>query len=100
MLTLPYLVLLIHVFAAAENVDRFASDRNLLLAAYSHGVVHLLGRAELKASTTKSSLGAWTKRFIIDGIYAFLVANSRPASADYSLPIDTLLEMRVRYQVE
>lgn len=83
-----------------ENVDHFAAERNLLLAAYSHGVVHLLGRAELKAPPHGSGITAWIKRFVIDGLYAFLVANSRPAAADYGLPIDTLLEMRVRYQVE
>lgn len=84
--------------AVEDKGDPYAIERSLLLAAYSHGVVHLLGRADLKAAPGRGP-GALGKRIVINGLYSFLTRNSRSASADYRLPSETLIEMTVQYQV-
>ena len=93
------------VYLAEKNADPFAKERARLLSAYSHGVVHLLGRAELKAKSLsgKQGVGARAqnvfKQFMINKMYWFLTTNTRSASADYHLPDDTMIELTVKYKV-
>lgn len=84
-----------------HELDKFSKERSLLLTAYGHGVVHLLARSELRAAKhlKKQNFGQWIKSFIVDVVYHFLVVNTRPASADYQLPSDTLLEVSTIYEI-
>ncbi len=77
------------------------NERLALLAAYEQGIVHLLARAELHAKTVPNAniFRQSIKKFLVEGIYQTLVVNTRPASADFNLPLDTLLEFRMVYEV-
>lgn len=85
--------------AAFKNNDTLAAEKGLILTAYSHGLVHLIGRADLKASGKEKKVTGVFRRFVINSMYAFLSSNSRPAAADYNIPMETMLETRSRYEV-
>ena len=78
------------------NEDIIATEQDLLFTAYSHGIVHLLGRVELRVPRESNNS---LKRFVINTVYDFLSRNSKSASADYRIPEDNVLEMSVRYEV-
>lgn len=76
-----------------------SEEQEMVTTAYSHGVVQFVGKADLVATSKGRSVGNWFKGLVTNGIYGFLVANARPASAEYQMPMDTVLEMRVRYEI-
>lgn len=81
--------------------DEVADERILLRAAYEHGVVHLLARAELRAEIVPETnrICRTLKKFVVEGMYRTMVVNTRPAAAEYNLPLETLLELRTVYEV-
>ena len=101
----------------SEEKDGMSEESRLMLTAYNQGVVYLVGRADLAAAeddnreldkgNTKNRTFAkasilikkWTKKFIINGVYGTLVKNTRPATEDYQLPRNSLVELAVKYEI-
>lgn len=133
--------------AAADLAEAAAleRERDLVVAAYAHGVVHVLSSAQIKAmrgpgtgafkaspppppahalarclaaahpikvgcqsaglharccsDAARAPVRASLQAFVLNHVYAPMVANARPAAASYNLPTNTLLEMRATFEV-
>lgn len=85
-----------HVGVAASQLeDRYAAERQLLLAARQRGVVFLLGRSSLRAEPGSS----WLKALLLETLYGTLVANCRPTTRVYRIPRESLLSIGIDYQL-
>ena len=92
----------IHSAVTMEKAKSEATEERMqLLAAYEHGCVHLLCRADLNAEIVPNAnrIHRSVKKFLIEGVYRTMVVNTRSASAAYKLPIETVLEFHSVYEV-
>ncbi|KAL4425076.1 hypothetical protein ABPG77_010390 [Micractinium sp. CCAP 211/92] len=81
--------------AASQLEDRYAAERQLLLAARQRGIVFLLGRSSLRAEPGSN----WLKVLLLETLYSTLVANCRPTTRVYQIPRESLLSIGVDFQL-
>ncbi|KAL4425077.1 hypothetical protein ABPG77_010391 [Micractinium sp. CCAP 211/92] len=81
--------------AASQLEDRYAAERQLLLAARQRGIVFLLGRSSLRADPGSN----WLKVLLLETLYGTLVANCRPTTRMYQIPRESLLSIGVDFQL-